>query len=66
MQETRQQIIDILKQRDQATVDDLAADLDLTPMTVRHHLGILEEQQLVVAEPQRGKVGCPHDLYRVT
>ena len=66
MQETRQQIIDILKQRTQATVDDLAADLDLTPMTVRHHLGILEEQQLVVAEPQRGKVGRPHYLYRLT
>lgn len=66
MQETRQQILDILKTHNQATVDDLAEALNLTTMTVRHHLGILEEQKLVVAEPQRGRVGRPFYLYRLT
>src|SRR5690349_17431931 len=66
VQETRQQIIEILKTRSQATVDDLAEALDLTPMTVRHHLGILEEGQLVATEIQRGRVGRPHYIYRLT
>ena len=66
MQETRQQIIEILKTRSQATVDDLADALALTTMTVRHHLGILEEQSLVQTEIQRGRVGRPHYVYRLT
>jgi predicted ArsR family transcriptional regulator len=66
VQETRQQIIDILKARRQATVDELACALDLTAMTVRHHLAILEERGLVTAELERGKIGRPHYLYQLT
>ncbi len=66
VQETRQQILEILKRRDEATVDDLAEVLNLTPMTVRHHLQILEEQRLVTAEAQRGRIGRPHYVYRLT
>jgi predicted ArsR family transcriptional regulator len=66
VQETRQHIVEILKTRGQATVDELAAELDLTPMTVRHHLAILDERHLVAVEPQRGKIGRPHHVYRLT
>lgn len=66
MQETRQQILEILKNRNQATVDELACALDLTPMTVRHHLNILEERNLVNADLHRGKVGRPYHVYHLT
>lgn len=66
MQETRQLILEILKARGQATVDGLAGALGLTPMTVRHHLGILEERDLIVSEVERGRVGRPHYVYRLT
>lgn len=66
MQETRHLILEILKTRGHATVDGLADALQLTPMTVRHHLGILEERGLVIAEVERGRVGRPHYVYRLT
>lgn len=66
MQETRQLILEILKSRGHATVDDLAEALRLTPMTVRHHLAILEDRRLVDADVERGRVGRPHYVYRLT
>ncbi len=66
MQETRQLILEILKTHGQATVDGLADALGLTPMTVRHHLGILEERDLIVSEVERGRVGRPRYVYRLT
>jgi len=66
VQETRQLILEILKTHGQATVDGLADALGLTPMTVRHHLGILEERDLIVSEVERGRVGRPRYVYRLT
>ena len=66
VQETRQNIVEILKTRGHATVEELAEALALTPMTVRHHLSILEERRLVTADVQRGRVGRPHYVYSLT
>lgn len=66
MQETRQNIVEILKARGRATVEELADALGLTPMTVRHHLSILEERKLVATDVQRGRVGRPHYVYYLT
>ncbi len=66
VQETRQNIVEILKARGHATVEELAEALALTPMTVRHHLSILEERKLVTADVQRGRVGRPHYVYSLT
>ena len=48
MQTTRRTILEILRERGQATVDEMADQLGLTPMTVRHHLNLLQSQDLVV------------------
>ena len=68
MQSTRQEILEILKEERQATVEDLAARLDLTPMTIRHHLNVLQAQNLVVASKVRRsqKVGRPRLVYTLT
>ncbi|NTU63973.1 MAG: ArsR family transcriptional regulator, partial [Chloroflexi bacterium] len=49
MQATRQRILEILKERGAATVEELGSDLDLTPVTIRHHLDILRNEGLIQA-----------------
>jgi predicted ArsR family transcriptional regulator len=68
MQSTRQEILAILKEERQATVEDLAERLELTPMTIRHHLNVLQAQNLVVAAKVRRsqKVGRPRLVYTLT
>ena len=68
MQSTRQEILEILKEERQATVEDLAERLELTPMTIRHHLNILQAQNLVVASKvhRSKKVGRPRLVYTLT
>jgi len=66
MQETRRQILNILKEKGQATVDSLAAALGLTPITVRHHLSILQSEGYIVARHERRKVGRPHYVFVLT
>lgn len=68
MQSTRQEILEILKAEGQATVEDLAQRLELTPMTIRHHLNVLQAQNLVVASKVRRsrRVGRPRLVYTLT
>ncbi len=68
MQSTRQEILDILRQEQQGTVEDLAARLGLTPMTIRHHLNVLQAQGLVEASQVRRlqTVGRPRLVYTLT
>lgn len=68
MQSTRHEILEILKEEREATVEDLASRLELTPMTIRHHLNVLQAQNLVVATTVRRsqKVGRPRLVYTLT
>ncbi len=68
MQTTRQELLEILKEEREATVDDLASRLELTPMTIRHHLNVLQAQGLVVTSQVRRlqKVGRPRLVYTLT
>ena len=68
MQSTRQEIVEILKEEREATVEDLATRLELTPMTIRHHLNVLQAQSLVTANTVRRsqKVGRPRLVYTLT
>jgi predicted ArsR family transcriptional regulator len=68
MQSTRQEILEILKEEGQATVEDLAERLELTPMTIRHHLNVLQAQNLVITSKVRRlqKVGRPRLVYTLT
>ena len=67
MQETRERIIHILKTRGQATVDELSRELGLTSVTVRHHLEILRQEELIAPpEPlRRTGPGRPQHVYRL-
>lgn len=68
MHETRQRIIEFLKEKGQATVDELAAIVDLTPMAVRYHLNVLQADNLIAVSTirrQRGP-GRPQQVYQLT
>ncbi|MBI2304130.1 MAG: helix-turn-helix domain-containing protein [Chloroflexi bacterium] len=66
MQVTRRQILDILKRRGGGTVDELAREMELAPMTVRQHLAVLERDNLVKSREVRRQTGRPHYVYTLT
>lgn len=73
MQETRRLILDILRERGQATVDDIVDELrkrrgDITAVTVRHHLTRLQEAGLITAPEMRRRTtpGRPQHMYALT
>lgn len=68
MQATRRRILELLRDRQVLTVDELAGELGLTPVTVRHHLDILKTEGLVEAPEirRRDTPGRPHYAFRLT
>jgi predicted ArsR family transcriptional regulator len=73
MQETRRYILDILRVRGQATVDDIVTELQkrrgkITAVTVRHHLMRLQEEDLITTPELRRRTtpGRPQHMYSLT
>jgi predicted ArsR family transcriptional regulator len=66
MQATRQDILDYLRRHGEATVRNLGAYLGLTSTGIRQHLTVLERDGLVEAREERGHVGRPALVYRLT
>ena len=66
MQETRQAILESIKRKDSTTVNDLAQELDLSPVTIRHHLYALMADELIERMPLRHGVGRPEHGYSLT
>jgi predicted ArsR family transcriptional regulator len=66
MQATRQEILDYLRGHGQGTVKALGAHLELTATGVRQHLTVLERDGLIEATEERGHVGRPALVYRLT
>src|SRR4051812_20628375 len=74
MQETRQYILDILREKGQATVDELVGDLQqrrgtaITAVTVRDHLNELLKEELITTTDlkHRDSPGRPQHVYVLT
>ncbi len=66
MQRTRREILNILKRKGRATLEELANGVGLVPVTVRAHLNVLERDDLVKYEEVRGRVGRPYYVYSLT
>jgi predicted ArsR family transcriptional regulator len=66
VQRTRREILNILKKKGRATLEELATGVGLVPVTVRAHLNVLERDDLVQYEEVRGKVGRPFYVYSLT
>lgn len=73
MQQTRQHILEILREKGEATVEEIVEALsdrigDITAVTVRHHLEILRGDGLVAAPTVRRRTtpGRPQHVYMLT
>ncbi len=68
IQATRRKILEILKVQGRATVNELAEQVGIAPVSVRHHLGVLLRQGLIskYGIENRDKVGRPQVLYAAT
>jgi predicted ArsR family transcriptional regulator len=66
MNTTREQILNVLKARRQATVADMAEALGISAISVRHHLSALQAEGLVQSSEVRRGVGRPHLVYALT
>jgi DeoR family suf operon transcriptional repressor len=66
VQRTRHTILEFLKQRGRASLDDLAQETGLATMTVRGHLAVLEKDGLISYAEERGRVGRPRFVYSLT
>jgi len=65
----RKHILEILKEQSSgATVAELAERLEMAPVSVRHHLDILQGDNLICVErlERKGNVGRPQQVYALT
>ena len=66
MESTRQTILEILRRRKQATIEELTRLLGLAPATIRRHLDILMRDSLVSVGQVRRETGRPHYVFSLT
>lgn len=68
MQEVRKRILQIIQERGQATVAELAEILGMAPVSVRHHLDILQGDGLIQVDGVRRRPGAgrPQHVYTLT
>ena len=66
MKNYRELILKTLAVTRQSTINKLAAQLEINPITVRNHLQLLEVEGLIKASERRHGVGRPHMIYQLT
>ena len=66
MHDTRWTVLELIRTLPQATVAALAEALDVSPITVRHHLQHLQSEGLVDLTVERKHVGRPKHIYHLT
>ncbi len=66
MATTRERILQILLQKPNSTVADLAREVGINGISVRHHLTVLQADGLIKAEEVRHGVGRPMLAYHLT
>jgi predicted ArsR family transcriptional regulator len=66
VESTRQTILEILRRRKQATIEELTHLLGLAPATIRRHLDILMRDSLVSVGQVRRETGRPHYIFSLT
>jgi DeoR family transcriptional regulator, suf operon transcriptional repressor len=66
MSSTRDEILRTIKAHGHGTVAELAAQLSISPVSVRHHLSTLQAEGLLKSTEVRQAVGRPHFVYSLT
>jgi predicted ArsR family transcriptional regulator len=66
MKSTKDKILQTLLRRPKITINELAAAVEINPISVRHHLTNLQMEGLIEAEEVRHGVGRPRLVYSLT
>jgi predicted ArsR family transcriptional regulator len=66
MTNTRERVLKTLLTRQRCTINQLADVVKISPISVRHHIGRLEADDLVTSIEERHGVGRPHRVYYLT
>lgn len=66
MHSTRRAIIDTLNNMGRATVSELAGNVGVKAVTIRHHLNALQADGLINVEEKRQSVGRPVHIYSLS
>jgi|SRR5712692_2668451 len=66
MDGSRFEILRLINERPNRTVNDIAESLGLAPISVRYHLNLLERDGLIGVKKVRGAVGRPFNTYAIT
>ncbi len=62
MSDTRQEILQYLRERGAADVSELAEALKLSPVTIHYHINVLQRDGLLESKPVRQGVGRPRNM----
>jgi len=63
MQDTRRDILHHLRERGQASAQDLGKALGMSPVSIHYHLNVLQRDGLIDIQPVRRNIGRPHFVY---
>ena len=66
MKSTRERVLQLLARKPRQTVNELAQELGINPISMRHHLNVLQMEGLIAAEEERHGVGRPRLVYSLT
>lgn len=66
MTNTRDLVLKTLLNRQRCTIQELADDVGINPISVRHHINRLQADGLVEADEERHGVGRPRQVYFLT
>ena len=66
MHSTRDQILQILLSRQRSTINELAQEVGINPISVRHHVIKMQAEGLVGSDEERHGVGRPRRFYFLT
>ena len=66
MKSTRDRILQTLLHHPRSTINELAGEIGINPISVRHHLTNLQAEGLISAEEERHGVGRPRLVYSLT
>ena len=63
---TRDRVLQTLLKKHRCTINELAAEVGINAISVRHHISRLQAEGLVASEEERHGVGRPHQIYFLT
>lgn len=66
MATTREHVLETLLNHPRATIEELAKEVDINAISVRHHLSSLQAEGLIISEEVRHGVGRPRMVYSLS